>query len=287
MGKQRHSARMSKSRQKKAARDARMALRCIYCGSRPDSVEHIVATRFIEVLAEDPRGLPIPVGLNWTDPRSGEVRRLVGKRTKDGQPTLDFTARVCKTCNNEWMNRVDDAAFPFVSEMIRGNPITLDAAAQCAVATWFAKVAITSRFSLIAPAPLEAKWATDLYRTASISPLWHVWLGTYDGNWPLWYVPEDVRVEKAKGAPPFLEPPEPNAAVLYEHGVVASLALGHLFLQMIGFSGVGDPELAPPVELIEVWPSGADVKWPTVKRITDENLVAIGRRISGANFGSP
>ena len=233
----RSKRRTAQRQQNKARRDARQALRCIWCGERPASNEHIISTRFIDVLREDPRELPLPVGLNWTDPHSQKLQRRVGKKTGPGQFTLDFTSKVCKSCNNGWMNEVDDNAFLAVSSMMRGHPTTLDPDAQQAVATWIAKMALTTRFSVIASAPLNKVWTEGMLTTHSIADDWQAWVGRYDGALPLAYQPEDVRVVELRGSPPILDPPARNADVIHLNGVATSMAIGHLFVQVLGFTG--------------------------------------------------
>ena len=143
--------------------------RCIYCGNPADSNEHVIATRFIELLSRDPRGLAIPVSLTVTLP-GGVARKIGGKRTKHGQPTLEFTTRVCEKCNNEWMNDIDTAAWPYVSEMIQGHKLPLDDAARKAVATWFMKVAVTARSVPHVNQPLEQTWTKWLLQNQSPVP---------------------------------------------------------------------------------------------------------------------
>jgi len=114
-------------------------VRCIYCHHVARSDEHIVATRFIEVWREDPRGLPILVCLTMTLPDTGQSYRIDGRRAKNKRYTLEYTTRVCSRCNSEWMNDMDDLAFPRVSEMIRGNPVHFDSAMAAAVAAGYAR----------------------------------------------------------------------------------------------------------------------------------------------------
>jgi hypothetical protein len=51
----------------------------------------------------------------------------------------------CSRCNSEWMNDMDDLAFPHVSAMIRGHPVHVDSAMAVAVGGWVCKVVVTAR----------------------------------------------------------------------------------------------------------------------------------------------
>src|SRR5712692_3812656 len=136
---------------------------CIYCPNPAGSDEHIIASRFVEVLAQDPRGLPLPAHLQMID-MSGQTREIGGKMRKrtggskkprDRRPTIEFKTRVCTTCNNRWMNDIDSAAFPKVAAMIRGERTFLSRSEQTAVASWVAKVAVTARFAHLMPDHVE------------------------------------------------------------------------------------------------------------------------------------
>jgi hypothetical protein len=142
---------------------------CMYCGRPAGTTEHIIATRFIEVLGEDPRGLRRPTTLNITL-SSGTRRRIGGKRTKRRHHTLEYTTRVCNDCNGGWMNDLDSTAYPYVAEMIRGRSIALDRRAQSAIAAWFCKICVTARSEPHNPLPIEKEWTDWLYNHHSAPP---------------------------------------------------------------------------------------------------------------------
>jgi hypothetical protein len=168
---------------------SRRPRRCLYCGEPAGSKEHIIATRFTEVLGEDPRGLTVPIVLTVTT--DSGTHRTTGRKDR-GRPTLDYTTKVCARCNNEWMNDLDSAAFPPVAEMIRGNSVLLNSASQAAIAAWACKVAVTARSEPKSSLPIEAEWTDWLFTNHSAIPTWHVWIGHYLGTAPFWYVPCDI-----------------------------------------------------------------------------------------------
>jgi hypothetical protein len=203
---------------------------CIYCGKRADSEEHIIATRFVEVLAKDPRGLPLPIRLEVTLPDRSK-RRIGGKKTKRGHYTVEYTSRVCQPCNSGWMNDIDSAAFPYLTEMIQGHSLTLDNAAREKVAAWVCKVAVTARAAPHTRLPIEKEWTDWLYENHSALPGWFVWIARYEGSHPWWYCPEDVRTELGPdqgSAPPGL---------VRNNGVLATLVVGRVALQVFGLGG--------------------------------------------------
>ena len=248
---------------------------CIYCGKPADSDEHIVATRFIDVLKDDPRGLPLPVTL--TISTGGDFQKRIVGRTRKRKPTLEYTTRVCASCNNGWMNEVDSLAFDDVSEMIRGNAVTLDTARQSAMAAWVCKVAVTARSEPNYPMPIEKEWTDWLFQQHSAIPGWYVWVGHYIGSAPWWYSPHDVSTPVGQGSPT----PPPGSGIGKSHGVMATMAIGHLVTQVFGVSGGGI--LSGPDEsgtLPSIWPTNtAPVPWPPPQHIDDAGLPAWSQRL--------
>lgn len=177
---------------------------CIYCGKPAGTKEHIIATRFVDVLEQDQRGFKVPTTLYVTPVGGGSRREIGGRRVKSrtGKPrryTIEYTTRVCDRCNSGWMNDVDTAVYPSVAQMIRGNTVTLDRAGQANIAAWAAKVAVTARSEPHNPLPIEPAWTDWLFTRHTAPPNWHVWISHYVGSEPFWYNPDDVRIELGQG----------------------------------------------------------------------------------------
>jgi hypothetical protein len=251
--------------------------RCIYCDSPADSKEHVIATRFIDLLSRDPRGLNLPATLTVNVP-SEPPRRIGGKKNNRGQPTLEFTTRVCEQCNNEWMNDIDTTAWPYVSEMIQGHQVALDDAAREAIATWFMKVAITARSVPHVGQPIKREWAKSLYEHRSPIPGWQVWLGKFDGLAPFWYNPQDVHFEIGQGVPPRVG----HGKVIEPHGVLATCVIGYLIVQVLGIDGVGVVDAPGEPALPLIWPGiRGVVSWPPREYISDAGLPRWAQRHVG------
>ncbi len=231
-----------------------------------------MATRFIDVLREDPRGLPLPVVLNVTL-SSGVKRRIGGKKLSGGRYTLEYTTQVCDGCKSGWMNDIDSAAYPVIAEMIRGHCVALNHDAQASVSAWIAKVAVTARSAPYDPLPIEPEWTSYLYSHHSPPPSWDVWVGRYGGSRPWWYRPDDVRIELRPGSGP------PPPGFLRQNGVLATLAIGYLFLQVFGVSGPGQI-VGEETTLPRIWPVQlTSVNWPPLGHIDDAGLPLWAERL--------
>jgi hypothetical protein len=248
--------------------------KCIYCKNRADSNEHIVATRFIALLAQDPRGLRLPIRL-YVPLADGSKRTITGKKNRRGKHTLEYITRVCEDCNNTWMNQVDDRAWPFVSEMIQDHAVTLDAVAAEAVALWFMKVAVTARSAPFPRMDIDEAWTDWLHTNQSPIPNWYVWVGRYVGSAPWRYKPHDVRVEQGPGSGPL--PPGVGA----DHGVYATMAIGYLVVQVFG-AGPNGAIVGPTEPLLpQIWPWSNinDVTWPPPVHVDDIGLPLLEDRL--------
>jgi hypothetical protein len=247
---------------------------CIYCGARAGSTEHIIATRFLDLLRQDPRGLMLPIPLTITLP-GGVVRRISGKKNKRGKYTLEYTTRVCGRCNSGWMNDIDTNAYPYLKEMIQGRAVSLDRQAQTAVASWIAKVVVTARSSPHDRSWIDPGWTDQLYQRRLPPVDWYVWIEKYVGGAPLFFQQEDVSV-----VTPAVSPAVDQRRTIRGQGVAATLVLGYLGVQILGISEVkllnSDPQ-----PLTRIWPVVSEaVHWPGMTHIDDSHLALLAERLT-------
>lgn len=137
---------------------------------------------------------------------------------------LDHRAKiVCLSCNNGWMNDLENRARPALTEMIAGSGVSLSPDKQREVATWAAKTAMCVEKTF--PTATQAI-PTDYY-SALYADTWRppndlvVWAGCYLGetpfgishrSWPLW---QFVKRQPSK---------------MFQ----ATYRIGHLILQLFG-----------------------------------------------------
>ena len=129
-----------------------MARKCIFCGGRAGSREHVFPDWLNRVFDE----LPPPVsaadpprwGQGTVDLRSGTRQdRSWGAK----EIASHITKVVCHSCNTGWMSRLEGRAAPLLTPMIQGRPTALSQADQLVVATWATKTAIVVEPTLNKP----------------------------------------------------------------------------------------------------------------------------------------
>jgi hypothetical protein len=87
------------------------------------------------------------------------------------------TRRVCRTCNNGWMNRLDLAAQPLLTRLLRGERVTLRRLADVVLlASWAAKIAIVTDAAQPTEPALAPEHGRYLYDHRAPPPGWTIWL---------------------------------------------------------------------------------------------------------------
>jgi len=259
---------------------------CIYCGDPADSEEHIWGTWLIDVLRKDPRGFP-----DYADGTlfKGPTKKVIpNRRDRKGRTKVEFTTdRVCGKCNSEWMNRIDERANRpgYMEKLVLGQPLAIDKPVRKAVAAWTAKTAVTARFAHISPSHVQKTWTDQLLQHHAPSADWRIWIAEYIGAEPIWYEADDIQLTVNMTLPfrlPGTTEPTQVEGPIYEHGVLMTLAIGHLAVQVLGFDG---PPIGPIVSdansTIQIWPDGApDRAWPPPNYLDDTTLLSFALRFT-------
>jgi hypothetical protein len=101
--------------------------RCIFCDSRPLTLEHV-----------------------WPQWIINGFTHVTSRMNRTGRKPISFPSdrfeikvrATCRTCNNEWMSRLEEAAKPWLEPLIEGTDTTLHQDAQACVASWSTKTAM-------------------------------------------------------------------------------------------------------------------------------------------------
>src|SRR5262249_26786962 len=127
------------------------------------------------------------------------------------------------------------------------------------------------------PDYVATTWTDWLYAHHTAQPTWHIWVGRYDGAEPIYYNAHDVRVEPLPGSPR----PRPEEAASLRHGVLTTLIVGYLAVQVFGMDGATHFPASTPPTLQEVWPALGVVLWPPKDQYDDTTLNAFAERVLG------
>jgi hypothetical protein len=180
---------------------------------------------------------------------------------------------VCKKCNNGWMNGIEEATRPILDNMIRGESVELDTAAQEAIGTWVCLKAVIGAYAeRIHPIPQE--WLDHFYRLHRPPDGWSVFTTRYSGR-----VAQMADAHRVSLGIPGTDLRFPKSAI--DQGVLTSFIIGHLAVQGRGFKT--PTEFKERVNILRIWPaSPVTLLWPPRVEIGDGKGLDSFRRMGFA-----
>jgi len=176
---------------------------------------------------------------------------------------------VCRGCNSEWMNDLDQAAEPIVNEMARGvNRVRVVDAALPLFATWAVKMALVMECAL-RPTVIAPEVRHGFYRDRTPPPGFTVWVATMEGY------EEETRTTPIT----LVSAPEVGGV---EQAYLATFRMLHLVVQVLAplHSNVR-PEHSPDAQNVvqQAWPREEPLEWPLFPRerwlLTEEDYEAL------------
>ena len=246
---------------------------CLFCENKADSREHIIPDWILKFL-EHGRG-PFHLTLGKNPP--------IPLQTPERKATV-----VCSSCNQGWMNRLEDTVKPIISPLMRDISFRLDMLQQHTITTWAVKTSIVHNGATrTSPICLDTS-AREQLRTQSLVPKrTAVWLGRFSHpraiastGLDVWLGTDDI----------------PEAA----HVHVTTIVIGYLTLQILTinlrpeYSNASIPLNPKPGpwdgSLIQIWPAVNNIAWPpqlTFRRDDDIGGPSIYRLLDRWRLGEP
>ncbi len=251
-----------------------MARKCVFCGERTVSKEHVIPKWVGQVLPKGPKP-------RWRHRNRAQVWAT---------DHLDFTVkRVCRACNHGWMEHdIEDPARPALSEMIQGKGGVLSPIGCERVAAWTLKTHAMAQFLHDEMRPITEELRASLYERKVAPPHSRVWLAAYQGHptHGAWGLTNNLQLAPGQDV-------SPDEIV---DGEMMTLCIGHLVLQSFKWSspptdlslqfGLGLPEELVRF-LLPIWPKPSDEReWPPEWTLdTPDSLAAFAQ--TWTNTGPP
>ncbi len=179
--------------------------------------------------------------------------------------------KVCGTCNNGWVSRIDGAAKEVAPPLINGASVTVEVEAQRALATWFAKIAMVADSSRVETAS-HLQNDRDWIREHSLPPLlWQVWIGSYEGV--VW---RDLAIFHHGGRLD-LTPVTPPQLGLAGYVTSTALGMGRMIALVIGNENPAiDLNIGTAAtRLHRIWPAHQPLRWPQAALLSDQEAGGI------------
>jgi hypothetical protein len=152
--------------------------KCIFCGERPLSKEHIWSDWLQQIL---PRQALRAEGTTEMFDTQG-VLLPPTQRVIQGDVGTKKVKVVCIECNNTWMSRIVEEAKRYAPKLISGEQMQLDPVGQRAIANWIGLSALMANQITKARHKLPKSDVDHFYKMHASPPHWFIGIGYFVGN---------------------------------------------------------------------------------------------------------
>jgi hypothetical protein len=250
--------------------------KCIFCQRQPPDVpmskEHLFGDWLRELFPRNDATTHMLGVLEWIGApfRSKPTERI--KPSAQGHSGSKKVRHVCKECNEGWLSeKVESAAKPILTSVLRGDVVEIDEDMQRIIATWAAKTVMVAEYVHPHKAVIPQGERTWLKENLSPPAGWTIWIGTYDGIF--W---RDLSVQQHAGTLTIPTVNNGDPSIHYLESTV--IGMGRLMFFVASSSWprlrqiietVGSPR--PPI-LVQIWPIvHSRILWPRTPSLTDSD----------------
>ncbi|WP_028061180.1 hypothetical protein [Candidatus Solirubrobacter pratensis] len=180
--------------------------------------------------------------------------------------TLDLAAKkVCRECNNGWMNDLENLAKPHLIPLLEGNRRVLDAPTQRILAAWAVKTALALGLANAGAKAIDVEHyraLTTLKRRPP--PKTHVWLSAYRGWRHAFHHQSTLTLTDSKGS---------------VDGYASTVSVTRPIFHVAGHSHAHEVDIVKggiwPFAAVQIWPVLGLAHWPTRMIVDDDQLLSM------------
>ena len=157
---------------------------CVFCGGNDLSKEHLWPEWMHPLLPHDTSQSHASLLKSRNYIEGKQVHEHQPRKHKGPMRAAKFRM-VCRTCNSEWMGRIESQAKPIISSLMLSEEINLDKSDIEKIATWFSLRTMIFELSGNPNAKTVPKSDYDYIRAYALPPThWRIWIGYHDS--PKW-----------------------------------------------------------------------------------------------------
>lgn len=237
---------------------------CLFCGRVPTSSEHAMPLWTGRVIPGNSRWIHRHVERHGDDP--------IREWTKDA-PDLKCNVP-CGPCNVGWMSQLEDRAMPVLTPLIEGRPTRLEPHNLELISFWALKTSLMlDRCSDASRQNIPVQEFSDLYKSQSVLPSAHIWIGKCDAARGSWFQARTLDLDTGDRT---------------TRGYGATLWVGHLVFQVISIPLSGNVKLGLKPDVVAViapiWPRSFKLDWPATRDLSLTEVVDLGDRIAASGL---
>lgn len=239
--------------------------RCIFCGGRPISKEHIFAEWLHPYLPK--------MNVVHHHSRAQMILKSVTRekvRRHSGEPYAGRLKVVCRTCNNEWMGTLQDDTKPFLLPLVQGKNSVLWLRQQKLIAAWATMFTMVTEFYedemiYVAVSQHERTW----FMEHKLPPRnWRIWIGHYNrGDWAGLWVHASAPVIGHEHVPE-----RTDADIELPNSQSTSFVVGKLYVHVFSsqLSRLVRKQELPDTLMPRLWPTAkTPIIWPPREPLGD------------------
>ncbi len=204
-----------------------MPRRCIFCGGRPVTQEHVFGL-WLSSLLSPPPGKKMYVDTDVF------VKGQPIRQPRRYPVNIDMKAKqVCRSCNIGWMSKLEEGTMGIISAIHTNAKRSITSEEQHLLASWATKTAIMAQYlnrNPMVPEP-RSKW---LFKHHRPPPDTLVWIARYDGAGVATIVTNHLFI---KGNPERLNAPD-GQVVFFSIGILFFVVLS-LYIEFKEFRNIG------------------------------------------------
>lgn len=248
-------------------------MNCIFCTRRANSGEHVwpdaiaeelEATWGLDRVKNSFTAVEVVRGGQPAEPR---VKKRSGPLNRKKIPA------VCTTCNNGWMNRLDERVRPFVRSMMHGHPTFLNSHDVRALASWVTmKMMVVDQENPPTAAFTNADYI-QFYLTGLPNDNVHISLASCGHR--------DWAAALHRQSRLHVPPREASFRT-----TIVTWGIGYLIILFeksdasVGWADVPAPWAVP------LWPKDGDVRWPPIFQLRTDHISDFALRYDGRFYSA-
>jgi hypothetical protein len=192
-------------------------------------------------------------------------------KTHHGHSGTRTARKVCKKCNNGWIERLEERVRDPVTRLMNDEPVSLDAAAQQDMAAWITLVTMMVEFTDLATQATPPEDYAFLRETGNPPPRWKVWIAGYSGHDHGSHVVRHLGLQLSEFPDVRVEPHKCDTQV-------TTFVIGHLCAHSFSSTVIDGTDGFDyvPIDLPQIWPSaGETIEWGSARQLTDRGVVSL------------
>lgn len=234
----------------------KMSQTCPFCPRRANSREHIYAQWITRRYTKE------------ASSNAFFTMRFGGLFPDREARTLNVTIKVCASCNNGWMSRLENEARPLLEDLVEGRPQTLDVEGQHRLALWWAKNAVLHDYLKASDDRVVTHHQRALLRTGRLPDGWQVLLGVMGPGHGEWHHTSGAVTEWRWGDGTFR-----GRACL--HTTAFRRLAAQVLVHTLDINPTFDRLLGGPEWSVRIWPSSGSVSWPPPRQLLADWLAIV------------